>query len=79
MARRIVDLHCGDQDVARPGSFQLMLAAVLTRSPGIAVIAGQHVRVVPVICLLDGKLVVLGRRGTCGCARQAPRTADRWR
>lgn len=68
----IVNLHCGDQNVARPGSFPLTLAATLTRSPGITAIVGQHVHI------LNGKLVVLGRRGTGGCATQAPRTANRW-
>jgi hypothetical protein len=74
----IVNLHCGDQDVARPSSFQLTLAATLTRSPDITAIVGQHVHIVQTIRILNGTLVVLGRRGTCGCTTQAPRTANRW-
>ena len=74
----IVNLHCGDQDVARPGSFQLTLAATLTRSPDITAIIGQHVHIVLTIRILNGKLVVSGRRGTCGCTTQALRTANRW-
>ena len=74
----IVNLHCGDQNVARPSSFQLTLAATLTRSPDITAIAGQHVHIVQTIRILNGKLVVLGRRGTCGCTTQPPRTANRW-
>ena len=74
----IVNLHYGDQNVARPGSFQFTLAATLTRSPDITAIAGQHVHIVQAIRILNGKLVVLGRRGTGGCTTQAPRTANRW-
>jgi len=74
----IVNLHCGDQNVARPSSFQFTLAATLTRAPGITAIAGQHVHIVQAIRILNGTLVVLGRRGTCGCTTQAPRTANRW-
>ena len=74
----IVNLHCGDQDVARPGSFQLTLAATLTRLPGVTAIAGRHVPIVQAIRILTGKLVVPGRRGTGGCIMQAPRTANRW-
>jgi hypothetical protein len=48
------------------------------RSPDITAIAGQHVHIVQTIRILNGKLVVLGRRGTCGCTTQAPRTANRW-
>jgi Bacterial capsule synthesis protein PGA_cap len=67
-----------DQHVARPGSSQLTLAATLTRSPGITAVAGQHVHIVQTIRILNGKLVVFGRRGTCGCTTRAPRTANRW-
>jgi capsule synthesis protein PGA_cap len=73
----IVNLHCGDQNVARPSSFQLTLAATLTRTPDITAIVGQHVHIVQAIRILNGKLVVFGRRGTCGTT-QAPRTANRW-
>jgi uncharacterized protein len=30
------------------------------------------------IRILNGKFVVFGKRGTCGCTTQAPRTANRW-
>jgi Bacterial capsule synthesis protein PGA_cap len=73
----IVNLHCGDQNVARPGSLQLTLAAP-PGSPGITAIVGQYVHIVQAIRILNGKLVVFGRRGTCGCTTQAPRAANRW-
>jgi Bacterial capsule synthesis protein PGA_cap len=53
----IVNLHCGDQNVARPSSFQF----TLTRSPDITAIADQHVHIIQTIRILNGKLVVLGR------------------
>ena len=56
----IVNLHWGEEDVARPSSFQLALAATLTRSPDITAIVGQHVHVVQPIRILNGKLVVFG-------------------
>ncbi len=56
----IVNLHWGDEDVARPSSFQLALARKLTRSPDITAIVGQHVHIVQPIRILGGKLVVFG-------------------
>jgi len=56
----IVNLHWGDEYVARPSSFQLSLARKLTRSPDITAIVGQHVHVVQPIRFIHGKLVVFG-------------------
>ena len=56
----IVNIHWGDQYVARPSSFQLALANTLTRSPDITAVVGQHVHIVQPIRILNGKLVVFG-------------------
>jgi hypothetical protein len=56
----IVNLHWGDEYVAKPSSFQLRLAGKLTRSPDITAIIGQHVHVVQPIRIIHGKLVVFG-------------------
>ena len=56
----IVNLHWGDQYVARPSSFQLALAERLTRSPDITAVVGQHVHIVQPIRILNGKPVVFG-------------------
>src|SRR5215475_12500018 len=56
----IVNLHWGDEYVAKPSSFQLRLARKLTRSPDITAIIGQHVHVVQPIRIVNGKLVVFG-------------------
>jgi len=56
----IVNLHWGEEDVAQPSSFQLALAATLTRSPDITAVVGQHVHIVQPIRILHGKLVVFG-------------------
>ena len=56
----IVNIHWGDQYVARPSSFQLALAGQLTRSPDITAVIGQHVHIVQPIRVLGGKLVVFG-------------------
>jgi hypothetical protein len=56
----IVNIHWGDQYVARPSSFQLALASTLTRSPDITAVIGQHVHIVQPIRILNGKLVVFG-------------------
>jgi poly-gamma-glutamate synthesis protein (capsule biosynthesis protein) len=56
----IVNIHWGDQYVARPSSFQLALASRLTRSPDITAVVGQHVHIVQPIRVLNGKLVVFG-------------------
>ena len=56
----IVNLHWGNEYVARPSAFQLSLARRLTRSPDITAIVGQHVHVVQPIRVIHGKLVVFG-------------------
>jgi poly-gamma-glutamate synthesis protein (capsule biosynthesis protein) len=56
----IVNIHWGDENVARPSSFQLALASRLTRSPDITAIVGQHVHIVQPIRIINGKLVVFG-------------------
>jgi poly-gamma-glutamate synthesis protein (capsule biosynthesis protein) len=56
----IVNIHWGDQYVARPSSFQLALARALTRSPDITAVIGQHVHIVQPIRIINGKLVVFG-------------------
>jgi hypothetical protein len=56
----IVNLHWGEENVARPSSFQLALASRLTRSPDITAVVGQHVHVVQPIRTINGKLVVFG-------------------
>jgi poly-gamma-glutamate synthesis protein (capsule biosynthesis protein) len=56
----IVNIHWGDQYVARPSSFQLALASTLGRSPDITAVVGQHVHIVQPIRILHGKLVVFG-------------------
>jgi hypothetical protein len=56
----IVNLHWGDEDLARPSRFQLQLADRLTRSPDITAIVGQHVHIVQPVRIIHGKLVVFG-------------------
>jgi len=56
----IVNLHWGDEFVARPSPAQVALARRLTRSPAITAIVGQHVHVVQPIRWLHGKPVVYG-------------------
>jgi hypothetical protein len=56
----IVNLHWGDEYVARPSSFQVRLVRRLTGSPDITAIVGQHVHVVQPIRRVNGKLVVFG-------------------
>jgi Bacterial capsule synthesis protein PGA_cap len=56
----IVNLHWGDEYVARPSTFQLRLASRLTRSPDITAIVGQHVHVVQPIRFINGKPVIFG-------------------
>jgi capsule synthesis protein PGA_cap len=56
----IVNIHWGDENVTEPSSFQLHLADVLTRSPDITALVGQHVHVVQPIRSIHGKLVVFG-------------------
>jgi hypothetical protein len=56
----IVNLHWGEENIARPSSFQLGLAGQLTRSPDITAVVGQHVHIVQPVRVLNGKLVVFG-------------------
>jgi poly-gamma-glutamate synthesis protein (capsule biosynthesis protein) len=56
----IVNLHWGDEYIARPSAFQLSLARRLTRSPDITAIVGQHAHVVQPIRFINGKAVVFG-------------------
>src|SRR5215831_7489803 len=56
----IVNLHWGDENVARPSGFQLALASRLTRSPDITAVVGQHVHIVQPIRTINGKPVVFG-------------------
>jgi poly-gamma-glutamate synthesis protein (capsule biosynthesis protein) len=56
----IVNLHWGDENVAKPSDFQLQLAGKLTRSPDITAVVGQHVHIVQPIRRINGKLVVFG-------------------
>lgn len=56
----IVNIHWGDENVTQPSAFQLHLADVLTRSPDITAVVGQHVHVVQPIRQINGKLVVFG-------------------
>src|SRR6202022_2464145 len=56
----IVNLHWGDENVSQPSTFQLRLAAALTRSADITAVIGQHVHVVQPVRTINGKLVVFG-------------------
>lgn len=56
----IVNIHWGEENVSQPSAFQLGLARVLTRSPDITAVVGQHVHVVQPIRRINGKLVVFG-------------------
>ena len=54
-----------------PGPAASSSVATLARLPDITAIVGQHVHIVQTIRILNGKFVVFGRRGTCGCTTQA--------
>lgn len=56
----IVNLHWGEEDVAKPSPFQVSTADALTRDPDITAIVGQHVHIVQPIRRVHGKLVVFG-------------------
>jgi poly-gamma-glutamate synthesis protein (capsule biosynthesis protein) len=56
----IVNLHWGDEFVARPSRAQVALARRLTRSPAITAVVGQHAHVVQPIRRVHGKPVVYG-------------------
>lgn len=56
----IINIHWGDEDVQAPSSFQMHLAKVLTRSPYITAVVGQHVHIPQPIRKINGKFVVFG-------------------
>ena len=56
----IINIHWGDEDVETPSAFQMHLANVLTRSPYVTAIVGQHVHIPQPIREINGKLVVFG-------------------
>ena len=56
----IINIHWGDEDVQAPSAFQMHLAKVLTRSPYITAVVGQHVHIPQPIRKINGKLVVFG-------------------
>lgn len=56
----IVNLHWGEEYQSAPSPGQLRLARVLTRSPAITAVVGQHVHVVQPIRAVNGKMVVFG-------------------
>jgi poly-gamma-glutamate capsule biosynthesis protein CapA/YwtB (metallophosphatase superfamily) len=56
----IINIHWGDEDVETPSAFQMHLAKVLTRSPYITAVVGQHVHIPQPIRKINGKLVVFG-------------------
>lgn len=56
----IINIHWGDEDVQAPSAFQMHLARVLTRSPYITAVVGQHVHIPQPIRKINGKLVVFG-------------------
>jgi hypothetical protein len=56
----IINIHWGDEDVQAPSAFQMHLANVLTRSPYITAVVGQHVHIPQPIRKINGKFVVFG-------------------
>ncbi|HST40520.1 MAG TPA: CapA family protein [Conexibacter sp.] len=56
----LVNLHWGEEYGSQPSAAQRELAGVLTRSPAITAIIGQHVHVVQPIARVHGKPVVFG-------------------
>ncbi|MBV8999213.1 MAG: CapA family protein [Solirubrobacterales bacterium] len=56
----IINIHWGDEDVQAPSAFQIHLANVLTRSPYITAVVGQHVHIPQPIRKINGKFVVFG-------------------
>ena len=56
----IINIHWGDEDVQAPSPFQMHLANVLTRSPYITAVVGQHVHIPQPIRKINGKFVVFG-------------------
>jgi hypothetical protein len=75
----IVNLHWGDEYVHTPSASQRQLADVLTRSPAITAVVGQHAHVVQPVARVNGKFVVYGdgnliSNQTAGCC--APGSQD---
>jgi len=56
----LVNLHWGEEYQSAPTASQVRLARVLTRSPAITAVVGQHVHVVQPIRAVNGKMVVFG-------------------
>ena len=56
----IVSLHWGDEYVHPPSKLQRRLAKLLTKSPDVTAVIGQHVHVVQPIRKVNGKPVVYG-------------------
>jgi len=56
----VINIHWGDEDVQAPSAFQMHLAKVLTRSPYITAVVGQHVHIPQPIRKINGKFVVFG-------------------
>jgi poly-gamma-glutamate capsule biosynthesis protein CapA/YwtB (metallophosphatase superfamily) len=56
----IVSLHWGDEYVHEPNDLQRRLAGILTRSPDVTAVIGQHVHVVQPTRKVNGKPVVFG-------------------
>ena len=56
----IVNIHWGDEDVQAPSAFQMHLANLLTLSPYITAVVGQHVHIPQPIRKINGKFVVFG-------------------
>jgi len=72
----IINIHWGDEDVEAPSAFQMHLANVLTRSPYITAVVGQHVHIPQPIQKINGKFVVFGEGNlisnqTSGCCPAA--------
>ncbi len=56
----IVNLHWGEEYQSQPSPSQERLARVLTRSPAVTAVVGQHVHVVQPIRAVNRKMVVFG-------------------
>ena len=56
----VVNVHWGDEYQHEPSQAQRRLASVLTRSPAVTAVIGQHVHVVQPIRRINRKLVVFG-------------------
>ena len=56
----IVSLHWGEEYMHAPSALQRRLARLLTRSPDVTAVIGQHVHVVQPIRKVNGKPVVFG-------------------